>query len=80
MWQAGNGVKERRRGPAADFLWIWKAARRRSFQALSTKVVVMVPNFLRVLMRRELAIGERHGLFLVFSRAVSSKEAIRLVV
>ena len=47
---------------------------------MSTKVVVMIPKFLRVLMRRELAIGERHGLFLVFARAVSSKEAIRLVV
>ena len=74
-WSKNDGV-----GQLHIFWWIWKAARRRSFQALSTKVVVMVPKFWRVLMRRELAIGVRHGLILVFARAVSSKEAIRLVV
>ena len=31
-------------------------------------------------LRRELAIGERHGLFLVMARAVSAKESMRLVV
>ena len=58
-WSKNDGV-----GQLQIFWWIWKAARRRSFQALSTKVVVMIPKFLRVFIRRELAIGERHGLFL----------------
>ena len=40
----------------------------------------MIPKFLRVFIRRELAIGERHGLFLVLALAVSAKESIRLVV
>ena len=74
-WSKNDGV-----GLLQIFWWIWKAAQRRSFQALSTKVVVMVPKFWRVLMRRELAMEVRHGLSLVFARDVSSKEAIRLVV
>jgi hypothetical protein len=40
----------------------------------------MVPKFLRVLVSRAMACGDRHGLILVLALAVSAKEAMRLVV
>jgi hypothetical protein len=40
----------------------------------------MAPWLLRVLVRRAIAMGERHGLFLVLALAVLAKEAMRLVV
>ena len=74
-WSKNNGV-----GQLQIFWWIWKAALRRSFHAWSTNAVMMTPKFLRVLVSRAMACGERHGLILVFALAVSAKEAMRLVV
>ena len=54
--------------------WIWKPALRRSFQALSTYVVVMAPNPCRVLVSRESAAEDRQGFRLVLALAVSARE------
>ena len=54
--------------------WIWKAALRRSFQALSTYVVVISPKPCRVLVSRESAAEDRQGFSLVLALAVSARE------
>jgi hypothetical protein len=54
--------------------WIWKAALRRSFQALRTYVVVMAPKPCRVLVSRESAAEDRQGFCLVLALAVSASE------
>ena len=43
VWQAGDVVKERWCGPTADFLMNLRGCSGRSFQAFSTKFVVMAP-------------------------------------
>ena len=56
--------------------WIWKAALRRSFQALRTYVVVMAPKPCSVLNSRESAAEDRQGFCLVLALAVSASELI----
>ena len=51
------------------------SALRRSFQALSTYVVVMTPNPCRVLVNRESAADDRQGFCLVLALAVSASVA-----
>ena len=80
MWQAGDVVKERWRGPAADFLVDLEGGSAAELPGIEHEGGGDGTEVLRVLIRRELAIGERHGLFLVLARAVSAKESFRLVV
>ena len=54
--------------------WIWKAALRRSFQALRTYVVVMAPRPCSVLVSRESAAEDRQGFCLVLALTVSASE------
>jgi hypothetical protein len=80
VWQPRNVIEERWCRPAADSLVDLEGCSAAEFLGYQYDVVVMALWSLRVLLRRVIACGERHGLFFVLALAVSAKKAMRLIV